>query len=521
MTAQDRFTEKSISRRNCIKLMGGFALAAGTAMILPACNASGQAKEGSASSAEDKNAKLRVGVSGASNDVLDVAGMLGGVGMLVNSHVFDSVMVLNGDTYNYQLADKVTPNADATEWTIHVRDGVTFHDGKHITADDVLYSLKYIANAPVGMQGYQNVDWQNSSSDGDKTVVLKLTRPQSSLVEDAFGEISIVFPSGSSGKDFETDIGSGPFKLVSFSADTGTVMEAYEDYWDGAPSIKTLEFVPMADASSRTTALLGGQIDFAADISATDAATVEGKSGFEVLAPSVPANGYKFCLNASKAPFDDAEVRKALKMIVDRDSMVETILRGKGTVGNDILGKGLPGYDDSLKQRAYDYDAAAKVLHDKGVTKLDVLTSEMIPGIKDSVDVLAQQMKKAGVTLNVTEADPSTLFTDLSTIYNAQIFATYLINRPFVATALYTEAASPWNFSQWKDEEYNALLDKGRGTSDKDALTEIYDKAQQRYWDAGAEVVWGYAYALSGMVAGLTGVGSSHSSPLFVKAQFA
>lgn len=528
MSVPNRFTEKAISRRNCVKLMGGFALAAGTAMILPGCSTDSQGDQpddGSSSGTDDQKTTLRVGISGSSNDVLDMATADGStlLPFAVCYNVFDSLMILDGDTFVYQLAEEVGPNDDATEWTIRIREGITFHNGDPVTADDVLYSLQYVAGSPNGMMGYMYVDWDNSTSDGDRTVTLKMLQSQATFVEEAVGEISPIFPAGSTAEDFNSDIGSGPYKLVSFSADTGTVIEAYEDYWDGEPAIETVEFVPMAEAATRTTALTGGQIDFANQISATDAATIGSQSDLEVFAPGVAySSGYKFCLNATKAPFDDAEVREAFKAIVDRESMVETIFRGEGEVGNDVMGKGLPGYDDSLEQRAFDYDAAAKVFQDKGVTSLDVLTSEMTSGIKDSVDMLTQQMEKAGVSLNVTEVDPTNLFTNMDAIYGTQVFATYLLNRPYVTTAtIYTGGGSPYNFSQWNDEEYNALLAEGMATGDETARTAAYDKAQQRLWEDGAEVVWGYAYELSGHVAGLTGVKSSHSAPMFAKAKLA
>ena len=523
--AASSFTERSISRRNCIKLMGGFALAAGTAMVLPGCNSnnqSDQSVEGSDSGAAEQKDSLRIGITGKSTDVLDMAAADGStlLPFAVCLNVFDSLMLMKDDEFVNQLAEEVTSNEDATQWTIRIREGATFHNGNPVTADDVLYSLQHVANSPNGMMGYMYVDWENSSSDGDRTVTLAMTQPHATFVEEALGEISPIFPNGSSDEDFNTDIGSGPYKLVSFSADTGAVLEAYEDYWDGAPSIKTVEFVPMAEAATRTTALTGGQIDFANQISATDAASIEGNEGFEVFAPGVGhSSAYKFCLNATKPPFDDPGVRKAFKAIVDRESMVETITRGKGEVGNDVMGKGLSGYNESLPQREYDLDAAVKVFQDKGIASLDVLTSEMISGIKDSVDMLAQQMEKAGVTLNVTEVDPANLFTDMNAIYNTQVFATYLLNRPYVTTAaIYTGGGSPYNFSQWNDEEYNALLAEGMATGDESARADAYSKSQERLWEEGAEVVWGYAYELYAHIAGLDGVTISHSVPLLSKA---
>ena len=429
-------------------------------------------------------------------------------------------MLMKDDEFVNQLAEEVTSNEDATQWTIRIREGATFHNGNPVTADDVLYSLQHVANSPNGMMGYMYVDWENSSTDGDRTVTLAMMQPHATFVEEALGEISPIFPNGSSDEDFNTDIGSGPYKLVSFSADTGAVLEAYEDYWDGAPSIKTVEFVPMAEAATRTTALTGGQIDFANQISATDAASIEGNEGFEVFAPA----------SAILLRTNSALMRRSRLLTIQKSerrsrpswtakAWSRRSLADKAKWVMTLWGRGYLATTSRCLSVSTTLMPPLRYSKTRGITSLDVLTSEMISGIKDSVDMLAQQMEKAGVTLNVTEVDPANLFTDMNAIYNTQVFATYLLNRPYVTTAaIYTGGGSPYNFSQWNDEEYNALLAEGMATGDESARADAYSKSQERLWEEGAEVVWGYAYELYGHIAGLDGVTISHSVPLLSKA---
>lgn len=212
-----------------------------------------------------------------------------------------------------------------------------------VTAEDALYSLQYAGTSPMYSSFYANVDWEGSSVVDERTFTLQLLSPQATFWDEVVSAVTFVFPAGSAGDDFSGDIGSGPFKLVSFSPDTGAVLEKNADYWGGAPAIDTVEIVPITDPETRYTALTSGEVDFAHQISTTNAATLEGQSGFNVLNGGIEnSSSFRFCLNASAAPFDDPEVREALKLIVDRQTMNDTIFRSAGVVGNDVLGQGMP-----------------------------------------------------------------------------------------------------------------------------------------------------------------------------------
>lgn len=517
MFENEAIESRAFTRRQAVGLaaLAGLALAAPSFGTTPAGRAL----------ADDATPSLRIGLSGSSSDSLDPAASNAlHLPYTVKFNTMDCLAYLADGEIEMRLATAFTPNEDATEWTISLREGVTFHDGTPLTADDVLYSLTYIGTSMVGQMDYANVDFDASTSDGAQTVVLKLVSPQATLGEAALAAFSFIFPAGTQAEDFAHDLGSGPYVLELFDPDAGAVLVANENYWDGAPSIKRLELFPMADSATRVQALVGGQIDYADGISATDAATVEGNDGVQVLTGGATnSSAYEFILNCSQPPFDDVELRRAFKQIVDRESLVNTIFRGEGEQGNDVVGKGLPGYNDALEPQAYDPQAAAQVFADKGVTSIEVLSSEVVAGIKDSVTLLSQQLESYGITLNVTEVDPATIYTsNAGMIAQTQLFASYFINRPFATHApLYTAAASPYNFSAWQDEAYNKLIEQAAVTVDERARQDLFDQAQQALWADGGDVVWGFAYELAAHVAGLKGVVMTQSIPLFAKAELA
>lgn len=460
---------------------------------------------------------LRVGILGSPTDTLDVTQATSPLAYAVAFNVFDSVAMLQGAEITYQLAESVTPNDDATEWTIVLRDGVSFHDGTELTADDVLYSLEYLSQSPNYMSLWGGADWEGSTSDGDRTLTVAFSQPKAAFVEEALGRMSVVFPEGSTREDFVSPIGSGPFVVESFSADTGAVLVRNEDYWGEVPYLDEVQLMPMADPTARVTALAGGQIDYASGITATGAETLRSNDGVTVQNLGVANSGaFSFSMNTSMAPFDDPEVRAAFRQLIDREQLVEVVFRGEGEVGNDIIGKGLPGYDDSLPQREHDAEAATAVLEAKGVTEVGILAAETTPGIMDATRLFQQQLAEAGIALTITEADPANVYQDMEAIYSAQMFASYAVNVPVASMLMImTSADSPFNYSRWADPGYNTLLAESMSIVDPAERQENLNEIQARLWNDGADIQWGYQPALSAAVSNLTGVAVAQNNPLF------
>ncbi|MDJ1650063.1 MULTISPECIES: ABC transporter substrate-binding protein [Gordonibacter] len=510
----------SISRRDCIKLVGGTALAVGMGGLLGGCSSENGTDQEEPTTQDSTT--LRVAMMGSTTDTLDPATFSTLLPLAIALNVYDSLILLRNGIVENQLAERIVPNEDATAWTVTLREGVYYHNGDPVTAEDALYSLQYAGTSPMYASFYSNVDWAGSTVEDERTFVLRLLSPQATFWDEVVSAVTFVFPKGSAGDDFSQDIGSGPFKLSSFSPDTGAVLLKNEEYWGGAPAIDTVEIIPITDPETRYAALTTGEVDYAHQISTTNAATLEGQTGFAVFNGGIEnSSSFRFCLNASMAPFDDPDVRRAFKMVVDRQTMCDTIFRSAGVVGNDVLGQGMPGYNDSLEQRGYDFDEAKRILSEKGVAEISITTAETTTGVNDSAEMLAQKLEEAGVSVTIIEEDPTTLFSDMNTIYGAQVFATYLINRPYIASAvMYTGGSSPYNFSQWKDEEYDALLSQATSTVDEAERADILNQAQARLWAEGGDIVWGYCADLSGQVDTLDGIEITLSVPLFAHAAF-
>ncbi|MFT0846918.1 ABC transporter substrate-binding protein [Actinomycetaceae bacterium L2_0104] len=461
---------------------------------------------------------VRVGILGGPSDTLDITNAATNLPYAVLLNVYDSLVLLQGGEFELQLAESVTPNEDATRWTIAIRDGVTFHDGSPLTSTDVLYSLKYLAESANFGTIYGDVDFETSTIDDDLTLTLHLTRPRADFVEAMLSQLSPVFPDGTT--DFTSPVGSGPFKLESFSADSGAKLVRNEDYWGGAPAIEALEIVPIMDGSARLSALTDGQVDIVTGLSATALGSLEGNDAFVIDDPGpTDSSAFTFHMNTSIPPFDDPEVREALRIGIDRQALVDVVLQGTGEIGNDLIGLGLPGYADGVPQREYDPGRAEEIFAEHGVTELGIIVAELAPGLTDATKLLQQQLADLGVTLTITEADPSTLFSNLEPVYATQLFTNYFNNRPAAVTLpVYLSPDSPYNFSQWKDPEYAELLTQSETLVDDEARATALEDAQERLWAEGGDIVWGYQPNLGAHAKGLEGVSSTQSIPLFAEA---
>ncbi|MCI1747793.1 MAG: ABC transporter substrate-binding protein [Acidipropionibacterium sp.] len=501
------------------RLTGATAALLACGLALSGC-AGSSANPADSSSAGTPQTTVRLGVLGGPSDTLDItkAGDYLPYAVLLNT--YDSLVLLNNGRYEKQLATSITPNATATEWTITLRPGVTFSNGKPLTAKDALYSLGYFARSKNFGSFYSDVDFARSTATDDSTLVLRMKRPRADLVDSILAQMSAVFPAGTT--DFTRPIGSGPYEVKSFSADKGASLERNDSYWGGRPAIKNLQILPIRDASARVSALRDGQIDITTGITATQAKTLGSGAGVVVDNPGFTDSvALTFHMNTAIAPFNDPEVRQAMKTGLNRTQLVNVVLPGTGKVGNDLIGEGLPGYPKDLPPRAYDPEKAKAVFARHGVKNVGIIVSEMTPGLTDATKLLKQQLADLGVTLTITQQDPTTLWSNLDKVYASQMFTNFFTNRPPAMTLpIYQSPDSPYNFSQWKDPAYAKALTESQTLTDPAARAQALTRAQTLLRDNGGDIVWGYQPNLGAHVNGLKGITSTQSVPLFAKATF-
>lgn len=473
---------------------------------------------------DDEGDHLRVAAAGLpSATTLDPRRASPGAVFIVLYHLYDSLLRLEGDRYVQQLATSVEPDAGARRWIIRLRDGATFHDGRPVRAADALFSLRTIADprtSPTFALAFADVDFAASRVRDARTLELALRRPRADFAEAVLAMSSLVFPEGTT--DFAKGVGSGPYRLAATDPGSSVQLRANADYWDGAPRIRRLDVLTVVDPAARLNGVRGGRIDYAVAISPTGARTVRDDSTVTVRrGGAAGSNALLVTMNQRTRPFDDPRVRQALRLAIDRPAVVRQALLGFGSVGNDLVGKNLPGYASDVPQRGRDLDRARSLLAAAGVQALTLRAADLVPGLVDATRLLAQQLTEAGVRVRVDQAQASSYFSDLKAVVSTPSQAFYVLNRPAaVHLASVIGPQAQWNLMGYGDAYARALAD-AQATVDDDRRRQKFDALQRDLHAHGGEIVWGFQEQLDAARPWIEGVTLSQSVPLFARARAA
>ncbi|MCX5197435.1 ABC transporter substrate-binding protein [Streptomyces sp. NBC_00249] len=392
-----------------------------------------------------------------------------------------------------RLAERWEPDESLGTWRVTLREAA-FHDGRPVTAEDVLHSYRRIADPKAAFRAkasLEPVDLDASRAIDARTVEFRLKRPYAEFpnVLAAFG--AYIVPEDTT--SFERPVGSGPFRFVSFTPGSSLVVRRNDTYWDGAPHLDTLEFVIAAEESARVNALLGGQAEYAHELNPATARTHEGRGRIDVV--RLPGSAMQgFVMKTDRPPFDDPRVRRAFLLIADRRELVDGALSGAGTVGNDLFGKGCQYYPADLPQRTQDLDRARALLKEAGAEGLKVTldTAPAATGFVEAAGIFKEQAAKAGVTVDIKVGDKDTYWKD---ILNAGTFASYRSGampiESHISQRLLT--GSTTNATKWQHKDFDDLYQQAQSTRDTDRRTALYARMQRRLHDEGGFLIWGFA----------------------------
>ncbi|MEI4472356.1 ABC transporter substrate-binding protein [Frigidibacter sp. MR17.24] len=384
------------------------------------------------------------------------------------------------------LATEWQANDDLTVWTFKLRPGVTFHDGAACTAADVVATFQAILNPDFASPARNNVGPIDTIEAVDDTTVrftLK-TAYADFPVALSYNNARIIQASVVEGsfESLRTSAnGTGPFKLVSYEPDRLVVVEKNPDFYDPArPYLDRVELHVFPDLGAQVSSLLAGDIDMIATLGPNDFMRLDGQDGIDVLRS---ASG-QFCnvnFGTDIAPFNDARVRRALALTIDRDAMVDFMTEGLGTKGNDTPLNGSYPFFKQIPQREQNIAEAKKLLAEAGLA--DGFEAELIasdrPAIRTQLAVALREMaKEAGITINVTTMPHATY---LDQVWKKGAFYVGFYNmQPTpdgIMKLLFTSDAA-WNETRWNNTAFDALIAQARSTIDPAKRTELYTEAQ-------------------------------------------
>jgi peptide/nickel transport system substrate-binding protein len=402
---------------------------------------------------------LRVAITGGGNgDKLNPLTAVNNADYARSFSLFDSLVHTSAaGKPELQLAEEVTANATNTVWTVRLRKGVTFHDGRALTADDLIYSLRKIFDpkAPGSAAGpLKDVDLKAIKKRDHLTISIPLKHPSAILVETFASAAVAVVPVGFNARK---PVGTGPFKFRSFTPGVESVFDRYDHYWESSkPYVDQLVITDFSDATSQINALIGGQADLANGLSTVSATQAVGGGAKVIYSPGGGWN--PFTMRVDKAPFTDVRVRQAMRYLVDREQMRELVFGGHGVLASDVFGIWAPEYDHSIPVRQQDISRAKSLLKAAGKSDLTVelVTSDVAQGVTQMAQVFAEQAKAAGVTVNVRTVTPNDFYGPNYLKWTfAQDYWYYNYYIGQVATA--TLPTAPFNECHFDDPKYNSL----------------------------------------------------------------
>jgi peptide/nickel transport system substrate-binding protein len=406
------------------------------------------------------------------------------------------------------LAESIEHNKKGDVWTIRVRSGVEFHNGKTLGAADVIYSLQRLINPKLGLFGgaaLKSLDPTRMKKLDKRTVRLTLKQPDGTIL-DALGQyIAGVVPVGYSPKAVgaaKPNIGTGPYKLQSFTPGQQSVHVRNPNYWrSGQPYFDKVIIIDFPDDTARVNALLGGQVDAITDVPPAQVAVVNNHSGTHVL-ESPSAAWTPICMRVDAAPFDDVRVRQAMRLIANRPQMVQQALSGHGHIGNDLYGPFDEAFASDLPQRHQDIAKAKSLLKAAGHEGLtvDLQSTNGALGMNEGAQVFAQQAKAAGVTINVKILDSGAFYGDqyLKWPMSTDFWGSRNYLSQVAAGSLPT---SPYNETHWpdsKDNSFLSLYNQALKTVDRAKQKTILHQMQKLEYDNGGYIVWGFSTLLDG-----------------------
>ncbi|MBB3996030.1 peptide/nickel transport system substrate-binding protein [Sulfitobacter undariae] len=392
-----------------------------------------------------------------------------------------------------RLSKLAEASADAKTWTFPIRKGIQFSNGKDMTPEDVLRSIQRHSdeNSKSGALGIMR-GIAGMKVDGDNFVV-ELEVANSDLPFLMADYHLIIQPDG--GYDNPgAAIGTGPYTL---EIDEPGVRHAYkrrEDYWDSENRgwANEVEQLILNDATTRTAALQSGQVHAINRVDPKIAALLDRAPTLSVK--SVAGRGhYIFVAHVDTAPFDNNDLMLALKYAINREEMVDKILRGYGSIGNDMpINAAYPLFDDSIPQREHSIEKAkehyAKSGHDGSPIILRV-SDGAFPGAVDAASLFLESAKAAGIPLEI-KREPNDGY--WSEVWNVKPFcASYWGGRP-VQDQMYSTgylSSADWNDSRWKRPEFDAMLIAARAELDQTKRKEIYSQMGRMVSNEGGVIL--------------------------------
>jgi peptide/nickel transport system substrate-binding protein len=500
-------------RRQFLRGIAAAGALAGGGSLLAACggSSSGPARHlDQASRSLKRGGDLKLGLTGgSSSDTLDPHKSLTYIDTSRLQSLYQPLVQLNAQAQvEYVLAESITPHRGSlSEWVINLRRGVTFHDGKAFTAADVLFTFQRVYSSGfTGKFGLGPIDLKHTKALDQHTVLVRLTKPFSSFAEQlaAFWYNLYIAPDGFAPAK---PVGTGAFVYQSFTPGQRSVFTRNPHYWkSGLPYADTLTIIDFSDNTTLQAALSTSVIQGAGALDGPQIASLATTSGIKTVV-SHSGEIVPFTMRVDQPPFNDVNVRQAMRLLVDRPQLIDSALDGYGVVANDLFSPYDPDFDHSLVRPAQGDIQQAKFLLKKagqeGLT-VTLTTSAVATGTVAMATVLAAQAKAAGVTVKLSNVPAGVFFGPnyLKWSFGQDYYNYY----PYLAQVAESMlSASPFNETHTNNAHYTSLYNQANATASPTLRQEIIREMQNYDFNEGGYIVPAYIDVLDAYSEKITG----------------
>lgn len=431
-----------------------------------------------------------------------------GIASQVMAQVFDNLVSRDEDgNYHAELAEDWVVSEDGTELTFTLRQGVKFHNGETMTADDVVFSINRAIESSITKTITSNI--QSVEKIDDNTVKVTLPFPYGAALECISNHYLVIISQKAYEEDpegFNTNpVGTGPYRFVSWERGSKVTLERFEEYWGDPASIQNVVFKVYTDSSTAVLAFEAGELDFMYNVPQVDRAKFLDTETVNYV--EAPMNGNAFILfNNRDGVFSDVRVRQAVTYAVDRDAIVIGALEGVGIPVSVIVSPVATGYPEDLQGNPRDLEKAKALLAEAGYPNGFSVEMKIAQGdmYKKPSEIIQSQLAEIGIDVQISLMEKSTWSQEVITNRNYDMsfeVATYALNDGDAIYNFYhsDKIDNGLNHVLCAIPELDELLDAGKRTTDQEARNEIYRQVCQIILDQAVvcPVYTSYASAMA------------------------
>lgn len=503
------------------KLLALFLALVMVGAVLPGCGDGSKDPGGQGNNGKTgepvKGGEITVGIAQDLDDSLDPHQTVAAGTREVLFNIFEGLVKPNSDGEMIPaVAEKYTLSEDGTTYTFTLREGVKFHNGQTVTAEDVVYSINRCAAVPEGQEkplvaAFSAV--KSVEALDEKTVAVTIAQRDLEFISYM---TAAIIPADYENQD-TAPVGTGPFKFVSRTPQQDFVMERFEDYW-GAPAwLDKVTYKICENADALVMNLNGGSIDLCAHLTSAQASQLN--QNFQVLEGTMNLVQAIYLNNQAK-PFDNQLVRQALCYAIDRQGIMDMVADGHGTAVGSSIYPAFTKYflPELVDKYPHDVAKAKELLAQAGYPDSFDMTISVPNNYQphmDTAEVVAEQLREAGINVTIQPVEWSTW---LDTIYNGRQFQATLVGvdaANMTARAMLERFTSDYgkNFINYNNPAYDALFQQAINAQDEATQTDLYKQMETMLADTAANV---YIQDLCDLVAMRQDLGGLKFYPIYV-----